>query len=135
MGAVIFVMMLGADRAGGSRALADRARWPTAVGVALFPVTYLFLVVFAWYGPYNTLCELRDAPIVGAGEGVVHREHVDVGAGYPGGVRADDLRESPVREHVGRQRACAAPCERCGRARGGREGGGQLGSGCSTAAS
>jgi predicted Zn-dependent protease len=84
VGAVIFVMMLGADRAGGSRALADRARWPTAVGVALFPVTYLFLVVFAWYGPYNTLCELRDAPIVGAGEGVVHREHVDVGAGAEG---------------------------------------------------
>ena len=45
--------------------LDDDYRWPTALRVALFPVTYLFLVVFAWYGAYNTLCELRDAPIVG----------------------------------------------------------------------
>ena len=47
-----------------------RVRWPTTLGVALFPLSYLFLVLFAWYGAYNALCELRDVPIVGTAEAV-----------------------------------------------------------------
>jgi hypothetical protein len=86
VGAIVVLFMLGAALLGltvalgvfgvvsaavfayATRGVPGRVRWPTTIAVAGFPVTYLFLVLFAWYGPYNSLCEARGVPILGTAD-------------------------------------------------------------------
>jgi hypothetical protein len=62
----------------GTQGLPARTRWPTTFGVAVFPVAYLFLVLSAWSGPYNALCERRGVPMLGTANVAPLNEHANL---------------------------------------------------------